>query len=105
MAAVPLASEAAEAKELNLVSKVELRIALADSDAKLEKILGTYLAPLLLKLSSEHVTVRDKVSSIVSISRASEIDWKRRFLRHWCWLIAFAIRFIFGFPTSSKAQG
>ncbi|KAL8755147.1 MAG: hypothetical protein Q9199_003851 [Rusavskia elegans] len=53
-----------EAKELNLVGKVELRIALAESDAKLESILNTYLPPLLLKLASEHVNVRNKVISI-----------------------------------------
>lgn len=53
--------ESPEAKELNLVGKVELRIALADSDVKLESILKTFLAPLLLKLASEHVSVRNKV--------------------------------------------
>jgi proteasome component ECM29 len=50
-----------EAKELALVSKVELRIALADSDTKLESILKTFLTPLLLKLASEHASVRNKV--------------------------------------------
>ena len=55
-------TETPEAKELSLVSKVELRIALTDSDTKLESILNTYLAPLLLKLSSDHVSVRNKVS-------------------------------------------
>ncbi|KAI4196024.1 MAG: hypothetical protein LQ346_003321 [Caloplaca aetnensis] len=54
----------AEAKELSLVGKVELRIALADSDAKLESILNIYLPPLLLKLASDHISVRDKVISI-----------------------------------------
>ena len=54
---------AAEARELALVGKVEMRIALTDTDAKLEAILKTYLAPLLLKLASENVTVRNKVSS------------------------------------------
>ncbi|KAK5279399.1 proteasome component M29, partial [Cryomyces antarcticus] len=49
-----------EAKELSLVGKVELRIALADSDVKLETTLNTYLAPLLLKLASEHLGVRNK---------------------------------------------
>ncbi|OJD31126.1 proteasome component [Diplodia corticola] len=44
-----------EERELALVAKVELRIALADSDAKLQSILNTYLGPLLLKLASEHV--------------------------------------------------
>lgn len=54
--------EAPEAKELNLVGKVELRLALADSDPKFESLLSTYLAPLLLKLASEHANVRKKVS-------------------------------------------
>lgn len=51
-----------EERELALIAKVELRIALADSDAKLQSILNTYLAPLLLKLASEHVSVRNKAS-------------------------------------------
>jgi proteasome component ECM29 len=51
-----------EAKELELVGKVEMRIALTDSDAKLEAMLKVYLAPLLLKLGSEHLKVRNKVS-------------------------------------------
>ncbi len=49
-----------EARELELVGKVELRIALA-KDEKLESILKLYLPPLLLKLGSEHVVVRNKV--------------------------------------------
>ncbi|OCK83918.1 hypothetical protein K432DRAFT_379061 [Lepidopterella palustris CBS 459.81] len=57
-------SNEAEAKELALVGKVEMRIALTDTDAKLEAILKTYLAPLLLKLASENVSVRNKVISI-----------------------------------------
>ena len=56
------ATETPEAKELSLVGKVELRIALADSDTKLESILKTFLAPLLLKLASDHISVRNKVS-------------------------------------------
>ncbi|KAL1638553.1 proteasome component M29 [Diplodia intermedia] len=51
-----------EERELALVAKVELRIALADSDVKLQSILNTYLGPLLLKLASEHVSVRNKAS-------------------------------------------
>ena len=50
-----------EAKELELLGKVEFRIALADSDSKLETLLKTYLAPVLLKLASEHLSVRNKV--------------------------------------------
>lgn len=50
-----------EARELALVGKVEMRIALADSEKKLEDLLNMYLAPLLLKLGSESVAVRNKV--------------------------------------------
>ncbi|KAK3116574.1 proteasome component M29 [Teratosphaeriaceae sp. CCFEE 6253] len=53
-----------EQRELALIGKVEMRIALADSDSKLEAILKTYLAPLLLKLGSEHVSVRNKLISV-----------------------------------------
>ncbi|KAI9849048.1 MAG: proteasome component M29 [Thelocarpon superellum] len=59
------AAPSPEARELTLVSKVELRIALADSETKLETILKTYLPPLLLKLASEHLSVRNKVISIL----------------------------------------
>lgn len=59
-----MATASAE-KELSLVGKVELRIALADSDEKLEALLKTYLAPLLLKLASEHASVRNKVGPIL----------------------------------------
>lgn len=59
----------AEARELSLVGKVEMRIALADTDAKLESLLKTYLAPLLLKLASEHVQVRNKVGPLNRRSR------------------------------------
>ncbi|KAK7202453.1 proteasome stabiliser-domain-containing protein [Myxozyma melibiosi] len=50
--------------ELALVNKVEMRIALASTDAKLESLLKVYLAPLLLKLISPHPAVRNKVVSI-----------------------------------------
>ena len=53
-----------ETRELSLVGKVEFRIALADSDEKLETVLKTYLPPVLLKLASPHVSVRSKVISI-----------------------------------------
>lgn len=49
-----------EDKELELCGKVEMRIALAKDD-RLESILKPYLAPLLLKLASEHLSVRKKV--------------------------------------------
>ncbi|PWY76180.1 hypothetical protein BO70DRAFT_411153 [Aspergillus heteromorphus CBS 117.55] len=53
-----------EARELSLISKVELRIALADTDVKLESLLKTYLPPLLLKLGSESLAVRNKVIAV-----------------------------------------
>ncbi|KAF9886201.1 proteasome component M29 [Aspergillus nanangensis] len=53
-----------EARELSLISKVELRIALADTDNKLETLLKTYLAPLLLKLGSESLAVRNKIIAV-----------------------------------------
>jgi proteasome component ECM29 len=54
-------SASTEAKELELVGRVEMRIALAKDD-KLESILKPYLPALLLKLASEHVAVRNKVN-------------------------------------------
>ena len=53
-----------EARELNLVGKVEMRFALADTDTKLQTLLATYLAPLLLKLASDHAAVRNKVIAV-----------------------------------------
>lgn len=52
-----------EARELSLVEKVEFKFALADTDSKLQTLLNTYLSPLLLKLGSEHKSVREKVIS------------------------------------------
>jgi proteasome component ECM29 len=57
-------TQSPEQRELSLIGKVEMRIALADTDSKLESILKTYLAPLLLKLASEHASVRNKVLSV-----------------------------------------
>ena len=51
-----------EARELELVGKVEMKIALAKDD-KLESILKIYLPPLLLKLASDHASVRNKVGT------------------------------------------
>ncbi|KAI9923627.1 hypothetical protein ASPWEDRAFT_38385 [Aspergillus wentii DTO 134E9] len=57
-------SASPEARELSLISKVELRIALADTDEKLQTLLHTYLAPLLLKLGSESLAVRNKIIAV-----------------------------------------
>lgn len=53
-----MSTDTPEQRELALVGKVELRIALADSDTKLQALLNTYLPPLLLKLASDHEKVR-----------------------------------------------
>ena len=51
-----------ETKELALLNKAELRVALTDTDIKLQNILKVYLTPVLLKLASPHASVRNKVS-------------------------------------------
>ena len=58
-------SASTEARELDLVGKVEMRIALAKDD-KLESMLKIYLPPLLLKLGSDHLPVRNKVIFVLS---------------------------------------
>ncbi|KAJ5585308.1 uncharacterized protein N7459_005108 [Penicillium hispanicum] len=57
-------SPSPEARELSLIGKVEFRIAMADTDEKLQSLLQTYLTPLLLKLASDSVAVRNKVISV-----------------------------------------
>ncbi len=60
MAAPSAASS--EQRELELVDKVDFRILnVANNEAKLQDLLGRYLAPLLLKAGSEHASVRLKV--------------------------------------------
>ncbi|KAI5783555.1 proteasome stabiliser-domain-containing protein [Geopyxis carbonaria] len=53
-----------QAKELRLVENVELKIALADTDGKLQRLLNLYLPPIILKLNSPHITVRNKVIAV-----------------------------------------
>lgn len=56
-----------EQRELDLVDKVNLRILnVANDGAKLTALLKVYLPPLLLKASSEHASVRQKVVLIAS---------------------------------------
>lgn len=61
-----MSTDTPEQRELTLVGKVELRIALADSDTKLQSLLNTYLPPLLLKLASDHEKVRFAVREELS---------------------------------------
>jgi proteasome component ECM29 len=53
-----------EQKELSLVNKLELRIALTKEDKKLEALLKTFLAPLHLKLKSPHFSVLRKTTEV-----------------------------------------
>ena len=58
-------ADVSEDRELQLVDKLELRLALAkDPIKKFESLLKTYLCPLLLKLKSPHIKVRNKTVSI-----------------------------------------
>lgn len=56
-----LATTKMASNELALVNKVDLRLALAESDSQLEQALGQFLPPLLLKLSSPNAEVRQAV--------------------------------------------
>lgn len=52
-------------QEISLLNKVELRIALAESNAHLENALKIYLPPVLLKLASPDAQVRQLVFKII----------------------------------------
>lgn len=58
-------SQVSEEKERDLVAKVELRLALADSAEKFQQGLDTFVAPLLLKLASPHASVRQAVFNVL----------------------------------------
>jgi hypothetical protein len=57
-------ADVSEERELQLVDRLELRLALAKDPTKFESLLKTYLCPLLLKLKSPHLNVRNKTVSI-----------------------------------------
>ena len=57
-------ADVSEERELQLVDRLELRLALAKDPTKFESLLKTYLCPLLLKLKSPHLSVRNKTVSI-----------------------------------------
>lgn len=44
-----------------LLERVFLRLGAAESDDQLEKVLGRFLVPVILKITSEHKTVQNKV--------------------------------------------
>lgn len=57
-----MAAPSTEARELQLLDNVELKIlGVANQEEKLTQLLSRYLAPVLLKAGSEHPAVRAKV--------------------------------------------
>ncbi|KAH8890430.1 hypothetical protein GQ53DRAFT_176317 [Thozetella sp. PMI_491] len=60
-----MATPSTEQRELELIEKVLFRIlGVANNEEKLQALLKTYLPPVLLKLGSEHASVRSKVMEI-----------------------------------------
>ena len=45
-----------------LLERVFLRLSMAESDEQLEQIVGRFLCPVIVKTSSPHRSVQDKVS-------------------------------------------
>ncbi|PHH87051.1 hypothetical protein CDD83_9383 [Cordyceps sp. RAO-2017] len=65
-----MAAPSTEQRELELVEKVEFKIlAVANKEEKLHELLRIYLAPLILKAASDHVSVRNKVLRTVASLR------------------------------------
>jgi proteasome component ECM29 len=60
-----MAAEPDKTKELQLINKLEFRIALEKNEQKLQTLLGTYLTPLLLKLKSPHPEVQQKTIEVL----------------------------------------
>ncbi|KAJ2971690.1 hypothetical protein NQ176_g7567 [Zarea fungicola] len=62
-----MAAPSTEQKELQLVETVEFKIlGVANKEEKLHDLLQRYLAPLILKAASDHVTVRGRVIQILA---------------------------------------
>jgi len=49
-----------------LLERVFLRLGAAESDDQLEKVLGRFLVPVILKITSEHKTVQNKVLELLT---------------------------------------
>lgn len=64
-----MAASTAEKRELELLDKIDFRIlGVANNEAKLTALLGTYLCPIILKVASEHKPARDKVSVVYTLA-------------------------------------
>jgi proteasome component ECM29 len=64
--AAPAAAAAEETAEVELLDRVFLRLALADSDIARSAFLQSYLAPILLKFASPHAKTRAKVLEVLA---------------------------------------
>ncbi|KAI8147438.1 proteasome stabiliser-domain-containing protein [Fennellomyces sp. T-0311] len=61
--------------ELQLLENVELKLAMCNTDAQLERCINLFLAPVLLKLASPHEQVRRKVMEVLShINRRAKLN-------------------------------
>uniref|UniRef100_A0A1I8PQ69 Proteasome-associated protein ECM29 homolog n=1 Tax=Stomoxys calcitrans TaxID=35570 RepID=A0A1I8PQ69_STOCA len=56
----------AAAAEIELLERVLLRLGCADTDDKLEACVGRFLTPVILKITSPHDTVRNKVVEVLT---------------------------------------
>ncbi|XP_075170057.1 proteasome-associated protein ECM29 homolog [Haematobia irritans] len=54
------------AEEIELLERVLLRLGCADTDDKLEACVGRFLTPVILKITSPHDTVRNKVVEVLT---------------------------------------
>lgn len=60
-----MSAASTEQRELQLVQNVEFKIlGVANKEDKLHQLLQRYLAPVILKASSEHASVRVRVSDV-----------------------------------------
>lgn len=48
-----------------ILERLFLRLGAAQTDEQLEKTVGTFLVPLLLKVSSDHEAVKKKVKMVI----------------------------------------
>uniref|UniRef100_A0A1I8MU05 Proteasome-associated protein ECM29 homolog n=1 Tax=Musca domestica TaxID=7370 RepID=A0A1I8MU05_MUSDO len=53
-------------EEIELLERVLLRLGCADTDEKLEACVGRFLTPVILKITSPHDTVRNKVVEVLT---------------------------------------
>lgn len=82
-----------------LLEKVLLRAGFADSDEKFEKMLFTFLTPVLLKIDSENIQVKNKVSYLQLYFLCSETIQKWKSYKSYClsdtnYIIVVAQKFI-----------